>query len=268
MRVCLVGDIVGAPGRDTIKALVPRLRQEYRLDLVVANCENAAGGYGVTLPLVRDLLAAGIDVLTSGNHIWDKKEVFNFIDDVPNLLRPANYPPGAPGRGWTIATCRNGTIPVAVVNLSGRVFLEGMDCPFRVWDAIREQIGNRATIILVDFHGEATSEKTAFGMYADGVASVVAGTHTHVQTADERILSRGTGYITDLGMTGPGFSVLGMAYEPALRRLTTALPTRLEVAPGPTMLQGLVAEIEPGTGRARSLLRVSLPGLGGNSRGV
>ncbi len=257
IRVLFVGDIVGAPGRDAAKALVPRLRREYRLDFVVANCENAAGGYGVTLPLIRDLLGAGIDVLTSGNHIWDKKEVFNFIDEVPGLLRPANYPPGAPGRGWIVLPCRNDALRVAVVNLSGRVFIDGMDCPFRAWEGIWKQAGDEADVILVDFHGEATSEKNAFGLFVDGKASVVAGTHTHVQTADERILPGGTGYITDLGMTGPTLSVLGMAFAPALRRLTTALPTRLAVAAGPTALQGLIAEVDPTDGKTKGLLRIA-----------
>ncbi|MGI6604075.1 MAG: TIGR00282 family metallophosphoesterase [bacterium] len=254
MRVLALGDIVGKPGRIAVRQLVPHLRKELNADLVIANGENAAGGFGLTPQLAEELWEAGIDLLTSGNHIWNKREIYPLLDEDPRLLRPANYPPGTPGRGWTI--WRQGKVPVAVVNLSGRVFLEALDCPFRLIQDLLPALKEKAPVVIIDFHAEATSEKVALGWLVDGKASLVFGTHTHVQTADERILPGGTGYITDLGMTGPRDGVLGVEKDIIVKRFLSQLPARFSVASGDVELMGVVAEIDPKTGHAVSIERV------------
>ncbi|MDI3522022.1 MAG: 2,3-cyclic-nucleotide 2-phosphodiesterase [Bacillota bacterium] len=254
MRVLAIGDIVGKPGRLAAKTLVPKLRKELNVDLVVANGENAAGGFGLTPEVAAELWQAGIDIITSGNHIWNKREIYPLLDQESRLLRPANYPPGAPGQGWTI--WRRGAQAAAVVNLAGRVFLEPLDCPFRLIRDLLPQLKKETPVVIVDFHGEATSEKVAFGWYVDGAASLVFGTHTHVQTADERILPGGTGYITDLGMTGPRDGVLGVDREIIIKRFFNQLPARFTVAKGDTELSGILADIDPASGRTMRIERV------------
>lgn len=255
MRILMIGDIFGRPGRNAVKEQLQTIRQELNLDMIIANAENAAGGNGITPEIARELFGCGVDVMTMGNHVWDKKDIIPYIDREPRIVRPANYPPGTPGSGLGIYNI-NG-IEVAVINLSGRVYLPAMDCPFRVADNLLQTIGDRTKIILVDFHAEATSEKVALGWYLDGKVSLVAGTHTHIQTADERILHEGTAYITDVGMTGPANSVLGVKTDIVLQKFLTQMPVRFEVAEGPYQFNAIVIEINEDTGRAVSIERVS-----------
>ncbi|HET57233.1 MAG TPA: TIGR00282 family metallophosphoesterase [Deltaproteobacteria bacterium] len=257
MKLLFIGDIVGKPGRRAVKQLLPGLRVRHGIDVVIANCENAAGGFGVTRDVVDELLQSSIDVLTSGNHIWDKKDVLEFIDDYPLLLRPANYPEGTPGRGSVVADGRESNASLAVINLQGRVFMQSLDCPFK--GALREIDGlsRSVPVIIVDIHAEATSEKQALGWFLDGKVSAVIGTHTHVQTADERILPGGTAYLTDAGMTGAFDSVLGVRKEAALERFLTGLPNKFEVAKGNIWLQGVVVEVNEQSGRSSSITRVN-----------
>lgn len=254
MRVLAIGDIVGRPGRRIVREKLPELKREFEVDFVVANVENAAGGFGVTPEVARELLEAGIDVLTSGNHIFDKKEVFQIIEAEPRLLRPANYAPGVPGRGLWSGRSASGH-PITVINLQGRVFMHPSDCPFRTADALLSEI-REPRIIIVDMHAEATSEKIAMGWYLDGRVSVVFGSHTHVPTADETILPRGTAYITDLGMTGPYDGVIGIKREQILDRFLRGMPHRFEVASGDVRLCGAVIEIDETTYRATRITRV------------
>ncbi|MEW6335280.1 MAG: TIGR00282 family metallophosphoesterase, partial [Thermodesulfobacteriota bacterium] len=212
MKILFIGDIVGKPGRRAVRELLPGIVEDHRIDLVIANCENAAAGFGVTGEVIEELQDCRIDVLTSGNHIWDKKEILEIIEGCDRLLRPANYPAGAPGRGCLVMTAPGG-LRVGVINLAGRVFMHPLDCPFRTADREIGTLKSRADVIIVDMHAEATSEKIAMGWYLDGRVGAVVGTHTHVQTADERILPGGTGYITDAGMTGPFDSVIGIRRE-------------------------------------------------------
>ncbi|MBN1829476.1 MAG: TIGR00282 family metallophosphoesterase [Deltaproteobacteria bacterium] len=257
MKILFIGDIVGKPGRRAVKTKLPSLVTGCDIDLVVANCENAAGGYGVTKEIATELLNSGIDVLTSGNHIWDKKEVRDFIDDCDRLLRPLNYPPGTPGRGSVVArTC--GDRPAAVLNIEGRVFMRSLDCPFRAASQEISDLKKASKIIIVDVHAEATSEKEALGWYLDGTVSAVVGTHTHVQTADERVLPGGTAYITDVGMTGARDSILGMRKEGVLERFLTCAPNRFEVANHDVWLQGVVVDVDEESGLSRSIERISL----------
>ena len=251
MRILMIGDVIGQPGRRAIGRMVPALRQEYGLDLVVANGENAAGGFGITLETAHELLESGVDVLTSGNHIWDQKEIIPYLDEGLPLLRPANYP-DAPGRGYLVLG------DVVVLNLMGRVFMAPLDCPFRTADRLLREVKANGTprVILVDFHAEATSEKQAMGWYLDGVVSAVFGTHTHVGTVDARILPKGTGYVTDVGMTGPVNSVIGSDTGAVLERFLTAMPQRLPVAEGPVMLNSVLVDVDPGTGKALTISRV------------
>ncbi len=245
MRVLMLGDVVGKPGRRLVRASVPRLRREHHLDLVVVNAENAAGGNGLTHEVADELLSSGIDVLTSGNHIFDKDNVLTFIDDLPVLLRPLNYPPGTPGHGAVVVEAQDGT-RVGVINVSGRAFLpQAYDDPFRALDAALDALP-AADAVLVDVHAETTSEKVALGWYLDGRVSLVVGTHTHVQTADEWILPQGTGYLSDLGMCGPYRSVIGVRTELVLEKFLTQRPVRFETATGPAQLCGLIATIEAG----------------------
>jgi metallophosphoesterase (TIGR00282 family) len=257
MNILFIGDIVGAPGRRTVEELLPRAVDRYSIDLVVANGENASGGIGITPPVADQFLSQGVDLLTSGNHIWKHKEILPYLDDTDRLLRPANYPPGTPGRGLAIVETAAGE-PVAIINLEGRVFMSALECPFRTVDHILETLPPEVKVILVDMHAEATSEKQAMGWHLDGRVSAVVGTHTHIQTADERILPGGTGYITDVGMTGPVDSVIGMKREIILERFLTQRPQPFKVATQNLQLQGVVLDIDP-QGRCRQVTRVILP---------
>ena len=255
MRALMIGDIVGRPGRQYLHECFPSLRQQHRPDLVIANVENAAGGMGITFDLVDEFLAEGVDVLTSGNHIWDKREVLEFIDEQERLLRPYNYPPGTPGRGYTMVEVQG--LRVAVINLSGRVFFpQSFDCPFRAADALLHRLAGQCDCILVDFHAEATSEKVAMGWYLNGRVAAICGTHTLVQTADDRILPGHTAYISDVGMTGPYESVIGVDKEIIIQKFLTQLPARFEVARGKRQLSAVLIETEGN--RATSIERIHL----------
>ena len=255
MKILFIGDIVGAPGRDAVKHLVPAMRKECGIDFVIANAENSSGGSGITPQTAAELFNASVDVLTSGDHIWKRKEIFELIRSEPKIIRPINYPAGAPGYGSGIFTAADGT-RVGVINVLGRVFLEPLDCPFKSVRAAVEQIRKETPVILVDIHAEATSEKIAMGWFLDGDVSVVAGTHTHVQTADERILPKGTAYITDAGMVGPFDSVLGRRVENVLERFLSSVPVRFEVAGENVQMHGVIVDIDEKTGTARSITRV------------
>jgi 2',3'-cyclic-nucleotide 2'-phosphodiesterase len=255
MNILFIGDIFGRPGRDLVRKGMRPLVRRYALDLVVANVENAAGGFGITREIGDSLAAGGVDVMTSGNHIWDKKEALDYIAAEPRLLRPANYPAGAPGRGSLLARTDDGR-GVGVVNLMGRVFMNPLDDPFAAAAREVEGFAGRTRVILVDFHAEATSEKIAMGWHLDGRVSAVIGTHTHVQTADERILPGGTAYITDAGMTGPHDSIIGTERVPALARFLTGMPSRFEPATGNPRLHGVVLAIDESSGRATAITRL------------
>lgn len=254
LTVLVVGDIFGEPGRRAAISLVPRLRVEHDVDLVVANVENAAAGYGVTPAIAQGLLRSGMDVLTSGNHVWDKKEILGYIPKENLLLRPANYPPGTPGMGSAVV--KAGGHKVGVLNLQGRIFMPSIDCPFRKADEELARLRTETPIILVDMHAEATSEKQAMGWYLAGKVAAVVGSHTHVQTADERILPGGTAYITDIGFTGPMDSVIGVQKEQAIQRFITGLPNRLEPAKGNIELQGVLLRVDPETAQALEIHRL------------
>ena len=256
MNILMVGDVFGEPGRAAIKKLLPGLRRQHEVDMAVVNVENAAGGSGVMPAMVREFLDAGADVLTSGNHIFKKKEILPAIAKENLLLRPANYPAGAPGSGFV--TVKAGPHRVAVLNLMGRVFMDPIDCPFRKADEIVPELARETRVILVDMHAEATSESVAMGWYLDGRVSAVVGTHRHVQTADERVLPGGTAYITDLGMTGPTDGVIGVDREIVLERFLTQMPVRFEPAKGPAALRGVVITVDPETGHATSIQRVDV----------
>jgi metallophosphoesterase (TIGR00282 family) len=256
MNILFIGDIVGAPGRRAVEELLPRTVDRHAIDLVVANGENASGGIGITPPVAEQLLGQGIDLLTSGNHIWKHKEILPYLEDTDRLLRPANYPPETPGQGYAVVETAAGE-PVAVINLEGRVFMNAIECPFRTVDRLLETIPSRVKTILVDMHAEATSEKQAMAWFLDGRVSAVIGTHTHVQTADERVLPGGTGYITDVGMTGPVDSVIGMKKEIILERFLSQRPQPFKVATQNIQLQGLVLKVDP-QGRCRKLLRLQV----------
>ena len=256
MKIIFLGDIVGRPGRRLVKALLPELIQQYEPDLTVVNGENAAGGFGLTLDVADELLHSGVDVITLGNHTWKHREIGQVFDRYKQVLRPANYPPGTPGESAGLFVAKNG-YPVGVLSLMGQVYLEpALDCPFRV---AKEQIGRlkeKTPFVLVDFHAEATSEKIALGHYLDGLASAVLGTHTHVATADHRILPGGTGYITDVGMCGPTDSVLGVKKELAIEKFITKRPVKFEIAKGPVELNGVYLELDE-KGRTKRIDRIS-----------
>jgi metallophosphoesterase (TIGR00282 family) len=259
VNLLFIGDINGRAGRNLVKEHLDRLVDRHRIDYAVANAENAADGFGVTPALALELQEMGLDVLTSGNHIWDKVEILPYIEEHPWLLRPHNYPAGAPGSGIHVGSTAAG-VPVAIVNLMGRVFMNALDCPFRAADRILRDLGERARVILVDFHAEATSEKVAMGWYLDGRVSAVIGTHTHVQTADERVLPQGTAVITDVGMTGSRDSVIGVEKELALRRFLQQMPVRFSCARKNPRLCAVVVEVDETTGRSRRIERVDLAG--------
>jgi metallophosphoesterase (TIGR00282 family) len=256
MRVMILGDVMGRPARRAVRDLVPSLIAKEEIDLVVANAENAAGGMGVDIKSAKELLSAGVQVLTSGNHIWKKKEIYSFLDDQESLIRPANFPAGAPGKGWCL--WQHNGLRALVINLQGRVFMPNhVDDPFHCVDEILRQHAPQSPVVIVDMHAEATSEKYAMGWYLDGRASVVFGTHTHVQTADERILPAGTAYITDVGMCGPFDSVIGMEKEAVIRGFITQLPRQFEVAQDNVVLQGAIVDIDD-NGRAREIRRLRI----------
>jgi 2',3'-cyclic-nucleotide 2'-phosphodiesterase len=256
VRVLMVGDIIGKPGRAAVETLLPELRDGRAIDFVVANGENAAGGMGLTASTAAGLFAAGIDVLTSGNHIWDKREIYPELDRDERILRPLNYgADGVPGRGWGVYHAADGT-EVAVVNAQGRTYMVPIDSPFTAMDALLDGADELPPVRLVDFHCEITSEKVAFGLHLDGRVSVVCGTHTHVPTADERILPRGTAYVSDLGMNGPVHGVIGFEPATVLPRFLTGLPTRFEVAGGPLVFSAAQIDVDVATGQARHIVRV------------
>jgi metallophosphoesterase (TIGR00282 family) len=256
MRILFIGDIVGRPGRDLVRHGLAGLVEYHSVDFVIANAENAAAGFGITREIGEQLLDYGVDVMTSGNHIWDKKEALEYIGTEPRLLRPANYPAGVPGRGSYVAQTRDGK-SVGVINAMGRVFMLNIDDPFVGIRREIEAIKQRARIIFVDFHAEATSEKIAMGWHLDGLVTAVVGTHTHVQTADERILPKGTAYLTDVGMTGPHDSIIGVEIDAALGRFLTGLPQKFETATGNPRLNAVIVDADEETGRATEIERLS-----------
>jgi metallophosphoesterase (TIGR00282 family) len=259
MNVLIIGDVVGSPGRSILKRALPVVRKKYDVEYTIANVENAAGGFGVTKDVCDEILDAGVDCLTSGNHIWDKKEILSVVDLIPQLLRPLNYPPGQPGRGSHVGRGRPSGAPVATLNLSGRVFMHGaMDDPFTLGLREVERLRGEAKVIVVDMHGEATSEKVAIGHYLDGLVTAVVGTHTHVPTCDHRLLPKGTAYCSDLGMTGPYDSVIGVEKAAVISRFLTGMPTRFETAKGDPRFAAAVVDADPETGLARSIDRMLL----------
>jgi metallophosphoesterase (TIGR00282 family) len=259
MNILVIGDVVGSPGRGILQKALPRVLRRYDVDYCIANVENAAGGFGVTREICDELLDAGVDCLTSGNHIWDKKEIIGVIDLIPQLLRPFNYPQRQPGRGSHVGRGKRSGVPVATLNLSGRVFMGGaIDDPFALGLREVERLRGEAQVIVVDMHGEATSEKVAMGHYLDGRVAAVVGTHTHVPTCDHRVLPKGTAYCTDIGMTGPYDSVIGVEKERILLRFLTGMPSRFETAKGDPRFAAVVVDADPETGRARGIERMLL----------
>src|SRR5882724_2088877 len=256
MRILFLGDVVGRPGRRGLTTLLPRLIAREAVGFVVANCENASGGKGVDPEAAEELYDAGADVLTSGNHIWQHRAIVPYMAEDRRLLRPLNFPRGVPGRGWTVHVSRRSGVPVGVVNLIGRVFMGAADCPFAAVDGAIGELRRETAVIVVDMHGEATSEKVAMGRFLDGRVSAVFGSHTHVQTADEGILPGGTAYLTDAGMCGPEDSVLGVKTEPVLQRFLTQMPARFDVATGTVIVQGGIVDVDEATGRASAIRRV------------
>ena len=256
MRILFVADIVGKPGRRATESMLPDLRAKLDIDVVVANGENLAGGYGVTPPVVRALFNSGVDVITSGNHIWDRREGVALLDEEEFLLRPANYPPGTPGNGSCLLSV--GDSQIGVVNLQGRVFMTPIDDPFRVGRTLIDELRSDTNVIVVDFHAEATAEKQAFAHYVDGVATAVVGTHTHVPTADARILPGGTAFVTDLGMTGSHAGVIGFQAEKAIQRTVSGRRVRFELASGQVRFQGALVEADPVSGRAVSIESIDI----------
>ena len=256
MKILFIGDIVGSPGREVFAKYVPQMKRDGDVDLVIVNAENAAGGSGITEKIAREIFANGADVITLGDHVWDKREVYPYLNAEPRILRPANLPKDSPGHGSAIVDGPGGT-KVGVVSLLGRTFVKhASDCPFRELDARIKELSAVTPNIVVDIHAEATSEKVAMGWYADGRVSAVLGTHTHIQTADERILPRGTAYLTDVGMTGPYDSVIGQIKERIVERYVTGMPCKFEVASGPATLCGALMDIDEKTGKARAIVRV------------
>lgn len=255
MRVLCLGDVISKTGRRALRGALPALRARLGADLCIANVENAAGIFGVTQKTVDEIASSGVDVMTSGNHVWDKREGIGLLETRGDLLRPANYPPGVPGRGSLVRTV--GGADVAVINLQGRTFMFPIDCPFRAADAVLAQLPSSVRVVVVDIHAEAPSEKQALASYLDGRVSAVVGTHTHVQTADERVLPRGTGYVTDLGMVGPVDSIIGVRPEQVIDRFLHGVPVRFEVAGGRSRVDGLLVDVDEATGKARGVERVS-----------
>jgi metallophosphoesterase (TIGR00282 family) len=251
LKVLFVGDIVGKPGRSILAEELSHIKEEHEIDTVIVNGENAAGGRGITAAIAEELFSYGIDAITMGNHTWDQKELVSYIDKEPRIIRPLNYPPGTPGQGSYIYECKN--IPIGVMNLSGRVYLDALDCPFRAAEKEIERLKRETNIILVDFHGEATSEKQAMAWFLDGKVTAVLGTHTHVQTNDARILPMGTAMIADVGMTGPRDSILGRDVKSVVERFLTHMPTRFGVAEGVRQLNAVILDIDHKTGNCLSI---------------
>ncbi len=257
MKVLFIGDIVGKAGRRAVRQLLPRIKREREIDLTVANGENAAGGTGITPKIADELFSQGIDIITSGNHLWDKKEIMSIVDRERRLLRPANYPSGVPGFGSVVVESSSGS-KVGVINLAGRVFMSTLECPFRTAEMEIKKLRAETFLIIVDMHAEATSEKIAMGWFLDGKVSAVVGTHTHVQTADERLLPQGTAYISDIGMTGSMDSVIGVKTDIILHRFLTQLPVRFEAAGEDAQLAGVILDLDPATGKATSIERIQM----------
>jgi len=255
VNVLFIGDVVGKPGRQAVAARLADLVGRYRVDFTIANAENAAGGLGITPAVAQELLGLGINCLTTGNHVWKHREFVQYAAGEHRVVRPANYPAGTPGVGSEVYLTPQGSA-VGVLSLVGRVFMEPLDCPFRAADREIEALRGRTKVLIADLHAEASSEKAALGWYLDGRVAAAIGTHTHVQTADERILPKGTAYITDAGMTGPTDSVIGIKREPVIERFLSGMPTRFEVAGGPVMVSGVVVAVDEATGSARSIERV------------
>ena len=257
MRILFIGDIFGKPGREVARRAIPALIERESLDFVIANVENSAAGFGVTGDIADTILSYGVDAMTTGNHVWDKKEILDYIPRQPKLIRPANFPPGTPGRGSYVGKTRTGE-PIGVINVMGRIFMQPLDDPFAVVQKEIEAMRGKARVILVDFHAEATSEKVAMGWHLDGRVTAVFGTHTHVQTADDRILPKGTAYLTDVGMTGPHDSIIGVTTEVALGRFLNGMPARFESATGPGRLNAVLVTADRSTGRATAIQRLNL----------
>jgi 2',3'-cyclic-nucleotide 2'-phosphodiesterase len=258
MRILILGDVVGRPGRRAVQELVPALVKQEQIDLAIANAENAAGGMGVDVKSARELFGAGVHVLTSGNHIWKKKEIYPYLEDHSDLVRPANFPEGAPGRGWCEWQGADG-LRALIINLQGRVFMPNhVDDPFRCVDRLLKQHGQHSRVVIVDMHAEATSEKNAMGWHLAGRVSAVYGTHTHIQTADERILPNGTAYITDVGMCGPFDSVIGIEKDIVINGFLSQLPRKFEVAQGNVVLQGVILDVDSLTGQAQAIRRLQV----------
>ena len=265
-RVLFIGDVIGRPGRVAVGIALPELKKQYKPQLVIANGENLAGGLGITEETAEELFSYGVDILTTGNHVWDRKEILEYIDLDDRILRPANYPEGVPGKGYVVLDAKRESAaltpgspaqyPVAVFNLSGRIFMAPLDDPFVAAKDIVLKLREETNVIILDFHAEATSEKIAMGWYLDGEVSAVIGTHTHVQTADETILPEHTAYITDVGMTGPINSVIGVKKELIIQRFLTQMPTRFDVAKGDVIVAGVIVDIDPVTGKAMSIERL------------
>lgn len=257
VNILFIGDIVGKPGRQAVSRELHRLVDRYSIDLVIANGENASGGFGLTVETAKDLFSMGVQFFTSGNHIWDKKDILEYLNREERIVRPANYPEGAPGKGSALVATPGG-VKIGVINLEGRVFMNTLDCPFKSADREIAKLADKTKIILVDFHAEATSEKTALGWYLDGRVSAVVGTHTHVQTADERILTEGTAYISDAGMTGAFDSVIGVRKDEPIQKFLDQLPTKFEVAKKDIRLNGVVIKVDESDGKAISIERVNV----------
>ena len=259
MNILCIGDIVGRPGREAVAYALPKIKKEHSIDFVIANAENASGGSGLIPKNADEILSFGVDVLTMGDHVWDKPEIFPYLQEhQQKILRPANFPEGVPGVGWTIATASNG-VKVGVINILGRTFMRyNVLCPFLALEAIAAKIKEQTSVIIVDMHAEATSEKMALGHFADGKVSLVFGTHTHIQTADEKILPQGTAYITDLGMSGPYDSVIGQDKAKIITRFLTSMPHKFEVAKAVGTLHGVVLKVDPKTGKAEGITRLQM----------
>ena len=256
MNILCIGDIVGSAGRQAVESLLPGLKKEFSLDCIIANAENSAGGAGITPRIADQLFGLGCDILTTGDHIWDKGDIVPYLNERQNIIRPANFPEGTPGKGWCIHQMSTG-VKIGVINLLGRTFMRyNVDCPFRKVQDIIAEINKATPIMIVDIHAEATSEKIAFGFFVDGKVSAVVGTHTHIQTADEKILSLGTAFISDLGMTGPYNSVIGQNKEKIISRFLTSLPSKFEVATEDIQLHGVFIHIDESTGRTKEILRI------------
>ena len=255
IRIMMIGDVFGRPGRRALKDNVAELVRELKIDLVLANGENAAGGNGITRENAKEIFESGVDVITMGNHVWNKKEIIDYLDKEDRIIRPFNYPPGTPGFGFGIFKTNNNDV-IGVVNMSGRIFMPELDCPFRCADQVIPLLREKTSIICMDFHAEATSEKAAMAFYLDGRLSAICGTHTHVQTADERILEGGTAFITDIGMTGPRDSVIGVKKEPVLNKFITQMPQRFEAATGLYQFNAVVIDVHRDTGQAVAINRI------------